>query len=88
MNKYYSSQVVWKRIDENQAVRYLCFYDLISKKYAVQNAEFFYVPVSKERLFEADMNALELFIDIDPAERCDWFEELLDAIKNHELDFS
>ncbi|MCU1752683.1 hypothetical protein [Pseudomonas sp. 6D_7.1_Bac1] len=88
MNKYYSSHLVWKRVDETHAIRYLCFYDLSSKKYAVQNAEFFYLPISKERIFEADVNAIELFVDVDPSERCDWFDELAEALQDHDLNFS
>ncbi len=88
MSKYYTSHFVWKRIDEKSAVRYLCFFDLTSKKYAVQNADFFYLPITKERLLESDMNGVELFLDLSPLERCDWFDEILEAVADHELNFS
>jgi hypothetical protein len=88
MNRYYSSQFIWKRIGEDQAVRYLCLLDLASNKYAVQNAEFFYLPLTKDRLLEADANSMELFIEIEPLERCDWFDELVEAIEDHDLKFS
>lgn len=88
MSKYYASHLVWKRIDEAKAIRYLCLYDLITKKYAVQNAEFFYLPLTNEKIFEANANGIELLIEVDPSERCDWFDELLEAIHAHELSFT
>lgn len=88
MSKYYTSQFVWKKTDEKRAVRYLCFFDLSSKKYAVQNADFFYLPISSQRLFEADVNGIELFIDTSPLERCNWFDDLLEAVEDHDLVFS
>lgn len=88
MNKYYKPHVIWKRIGEDKAARYLCLHELSSNKYAVQNVDFFYLPLLKDRLFEADANSMELFIEIEPLERCDWFDELLEAIADHDTKFS
>lgn len=87
MNSYYQSHLVWKRINEHSVVRYFCWYDLVRRKYAVQNADFFYSPISIQELSGSDKNSAELFMDIDPAERCDWFDDILEAIKNHEIKF-
>jgi len=88
MSTYYSSQLVWKWVDKKHAVRYLCLFDLVNKKYAVQNAEFFYLPISQERMLEADINGVELFVDINPLDRCEWFDEVLEAVAAHDLSFS
>lgn len=88
MNRYYSSQFIWKRTGKDKAVRYLCLHDLTSNKYAVQNADFFYLPLAKDRLLEADTNSMELFIEIEPLERCDWFDKIAEAIEDHDLKFS
>jgi hypothetical protein len=35
-----------------------------------------------------DYQLVELFIEIEPADRCEWFETVEDAIAAHERDFS
>lgn len=84
---YYQSSFVWKRIDENTAARYFCLFDINSNKYAVQNTDFFYLPIQKNHIDAASRSLIELFIEIEPKERCEWFSTLMDAIIAHDNDF-
>lgn len=88
MDHLYKSHLVWRRMDERSAVRYCCFQSLSDGRYAVQNADYFHLPFDSERTRHADMLSVELFIEVDVLERCQWFASLEDAIRNHERVFS
>jgi hypothetical protein len=87
MNKLYKDIKIWKHVDAKTAVRYNCLADLTIGRFAVQSADFFQRPVSREQLQVFDRQYLELFIEISPHERCEWFESLEDAIAAHDRDF-
>ena len=78
---------VWKSIDNHSAVRYVCFLSFTSGKYCVQSADFFQLPIEPHLLQQFDRQIIELFIEVAPSERCDWFDSLSEAIEMHEKDF-
>lgn len=54
----------------------------------MQNAEFFHLPLKDEATTAASRRLVELFIEIEPAERCEWFDSVTDAIEGHQNDSS
>jgi hypothetical protein len=88
MSGLYKELRVWRRVDSHTAVRFFCLLDLATKMFAVQSADFFRLPITKEQLENFDKQYLELFIEISPADRCEWFESLEEAIAAHDRDFS
>lgn len=84
----YKEILVWKRLDEYLAVRYCCFHDMQSGKYAVQSADFFRIPFVETQFREFEKQFVELFIDVSPKERCDWYDSIEEAIKTHDECFS
>jgi hypothetical protein len=86
--KLYRSVAIWRRLSGEEGVRYSCFEDLRSGKFCVQSADFFHLPVNVEMVNRADKQFVELFLEIDPEERCTWYDTLRDAITAHEKEFS
>jgi hypothetical protein len=79
---------VWRRLSTSSAVCYRCFEDLATHRFCVQSADFFQLPVTDERLRHHERQSIELFIEIEPTQRCDWFNSLEDAIQAHDADFA
>lgn len=88
MEKYYEEISVWKRLSSEVAVRYSCFRNLGTCKYGVQSADYFRLPVDEKQVSQFARQFLELLIEVDPDERCTWFDSLDEAIRSHEEDFS
>ncbi|NHZ77690.1 hypothetical protein F2P44_00015 [Massilia sp. CCM 8695] len=88
MNELFTEIMVWKRIDACSAVRYSCVSDLESGKFAVQSADFFRVPLTRNSTNDFMAQFAELFIETSPRERCIWFDSLADAIFHHDEVFS
>lgn len=59
-----------------------------TSKFCVQNADFFYLPINHGQIDDANKTFIDLFMDVDPMDRCDWFDELNNAIEHHEISFS
>lgn len=87
MPNYYFEQKIWKRRDAVTVVLYRCLQNIHSGKVAVQSADFFREPFDNLQLLNSDKQFLELLNQIDPADRCDWFESLDAAIAAHEREF-
>jgi hypothetical protein len=83
-----SELMVWKHIDNTNAVRYCCFHDLSTNKYAVQSADFFCLPVDEKQLKFLNVQFLELLMEIAPSERCTWYSSVEEAIAAHDELFS
>ena len=83
----YEAIYVWDRYDENGVVRYTCLKNIKNDLYAVHSADFFYIDSVEKYQMEHFRNFLEIFTEQDPANRCDWFEKLQDAIENHIVEF-
>ncbi len=88
MNELFKEVRIWRRPSDILAIRYSCLEEVISGKYAVQSADFFRVPLEKSQFQQFEQQFVELFIEISPLERCDWFNSLEDAIASHDKDFS
>jgi hypothetical protein len=84
----YRSIGIWRQISSEEGGRYSCFEDLELGKFCVQSADFFRLPVNNETIMRADKQFVELFLEIDPRERCSWYTTLQEAIAAHEKEFS
>ena len=88
MNMSYQEIRVWRRLGERSCVRYSCFKELGTGKYAVQSADFFSLPVDERQQSQFDAQFLELFMEIDPQARCTWCDSLEAAIASHDNEFA
>lgn len=88
MSKLYKELKVWRHENNETAIRFNCFFDLDSELFAVQSADFFHLPLTTEQIESFEKQYVELFIEISPYERCDWFKSLEEAISAHDRDFS
>lgn len=88
MINLYTEIMVWKRLDDKSAVRYFCLGNVKTKKYAVQNADFFRLPFKELQFRASERQLIELFIEISPLERCNWFDTIEEAISAHDQDFA
>ncbi|WP_044563323.1 hypothetical protein [Azospirillum sp. B4] len=82
--------MVWKRLENGtaRAVRYTCFQDVATGRYAVQSADFFHLPVPDDQLAFFARQQVELFIEMPVTGRCAWFDTLAEAIAAHDQDFN
>lgn len=78
---------VWRRLSSIECVRYCCLEDLELGRFCIQSADFFRLPVNTERISNAEKQFVELLVDVDPRERCNWFGSLQEAIAAHEQEF-
>jgi hypothetical protein len=83
----YKQITVWKHYGGGRVGRLNCFQDLRSNQFCVQSLDYFTLPLDAQRIREMDYQLVELFIEIEPAARCEWFETVEDAIAAHERDF-
>jgi hypothetical protein len=88
MENLYKAISVWRRISDTSAIHFNCLENLASKKFAVQSADFFYLPITEDQIISFEKQYLEFLIETSPDERCEWFESLGDAIAAHDRDFS
>jgi len=88
MNVMYQEFRVWKRLNERSCIRYCCLRDLGTGRYAVQSADFFYLPIDEQQRHQLDAQFLELFMEINPQERCAWFDSVEAAIAAHDEEFA
>lgn len=87
-SNFYLEQKVWRRLGASTLILYRCLKDISTSKVAVQSADFFRVPIDYEQLLVSEKQFFELLVEIGPADRCDWFENIAEAILAHERDFS
>ncbi len=78
---------VWKRINDEKTIKYICFENLENNRFIVQNADFFYDPVGKKELEESEKRSVELFIESSPNERNKEYSSLNEAIEAHDKEF-
>ena len=88
MSDLFQEIKVWHRKGDGLAIRYGCFRDLASGKFAVQSADFFRLPLDAILVRQLDAQFMELFMDASPLDRCDWFDSLELAIEAHDREFS
>jgi hypothetical protein len=87
MTRLYAEVRVWKRHDKTTAILYRCFQDLVERKFAVQSADYFRLPIDQRQIRNSERQFFELFIEIAPRERCGWFDSVEEAIAAHDLEF-
>jgi hypothetical protein len=87
MGTVYRAIDVWRRL-QNGAIRYRCFEVLPSGRFCVQSADFFNLPVDKQRSDFSDRQFHELLIERAPDERTATFSTLEEAIAQHDRDFA
>jgi hypothetical protein len=80
----YRELSIWKRIDGKTAINFRCFEDIASHLFCVQSADFYTRPVTGNARAGFDRQSVELFIEVDPIERGEWFSTVEKAIAAHE----
>jgi hypothetical protein len=78
---------VWKRLDGTSAIRYRCFESLNSKRFCVQSADFYRLPLDQKQVSSLDNQFVELLVEQEPSSRCAEFPTLEEAIAAHDKDF-
>jgi hypothetical protein len=86
--RLYRRHDVWRRISGVTAARYVCFELVGGAVFAVQNCDFFHIPVSEESARSLDRQSIELFIEADPMERSGSHPSLAAAIEAHDREFA
>lgn len=78
---------IWKRDGAECVIRFQCLRRASDGMFAVQNADYFRNPISTSVVQSSDLRFVELLLDDDPENRCDWYSSLNEAISHHEQDF-
>ena len=87
MNLYRTIDV-WKEGRPNDCPSlYRLLSRLQSKKYCVQSADFFRLPLDAKQVSSLDSQFVQLFIEQEPSDRTAEFAKLEDAIAAHDKDF-
>jgi hypothetical protein len=85
-NILYLQNFIWKRLSEQQCIRYVVLTNIDTNFHAVQSADFF--RLGKPYLMEYfDKQFVDLLIEVDPQERCTWHSSIAEAINAHDSDF-
>jgi hypothetical protein len=82
----YEKVEVWQR-REKDLVRYVCLKSLDMDKYAVLKADFFRSSSKAGDFDDFERQFIELMIEQSPAERCSWFDSVLEAVSAHDTYF-
>lgn len=88
MNDIYQEITIWKCFDKKTAIRYRGLFNINTRKYGVQSADFYRLPLEEKQLLQFENQFVGLFLEVSPEERCDWFDSIEEAIKAHEKEFS
>lgn len=83
----YKEILVWRRLNYQTAIRYRCLHDLETDKYTVSNADGFQAGDNEHHYSYLENLFVELLTETSPTERCDWFDEIGDAIAHHDREF-
>jgi hypothetical protein len=86
MNLYRTIDV-WKKVDRNTAIRYRCFESFQTKRYCVQSADFYRLPLDAKQAANLDSQFVQLFIEQEPSNRTAEYVTLEEAIAAHDKDF-
>jgi hypothetical protein len=78
---------VWKRINSDKVVRYICFELLQEQMFCVQSADFIDYPARKERIINSEVQAANLLLEFPPEEREGKYSTLIEAIRAHDKEF-
>jgi len=83
----YEAFDIWKRVSDKQLIRYRCFRNLETNRYAVQSSDRYSLPIDSKRVTFLEHQFLELLAESSPDERAATFESLSDAIVAHQRQF-
>jgi hypothetical protein len=83
----YKAIEVWKRVDGNTAIRYRCLESLQSKRFCVQSADFYRLPLNEKQITNLAHQFVELFIEQEPSKRTGEHPTLEEAIATHDKTF-
>jgi hypothetical protein len=75
---------IWKRTSSGELVRYRCFRNLRTNKYAVQSSDIYSIPFDPKRTTFLEKQYLELLASASPDERDAGFDSLDEAIEAHD----
>ena len=87
LTKLFREIPVWRKLSESRAVRYNCLEDIENRKFVVQSADFFSLPIKDTLHAYFSKQFVELFIQIDPEDRKIWSSSLEVAVALHEDQF-
>lgn len=83
----YESIDVWRRVSERHLVRYRCFRNLRSNRFAVQSSDFYSSDSDITRARFLEEQYVDLLRAQNPDERSSSFDSLDEAIRAHDLQF-
>jgi hypothetical protein len=84
----YQAIDVWKRISDQELLRYRCFKNLTTSMYSVQSADFYTLPPDRVQAMNLEQQHSELFAEQLPDERTASFRSVEEAIAAHDREFS
>jgi len=84
----YQELVMWKRAGEKCAVRHRCLMNSATRKFSVQSADFYRLPLTQEQVLRFQAQFVELFCECDPGGRSGSFDSPEEAIAAHERSFN
>jgi hypothetical protein len=84
---HYRAIDVWKRLDATSAVRYRYFESLQSKRFCVQSADFYRLPLDGKQVSFVDSQFVELFIEQEPSSRSPEYSTLEEALAQNDEGF-
>jgi hypothetical protein len=83
----YEAVDVWKRISSDQVLRYRCFRILPERRFCVQSADHYYLPLDENLRKQHKSRFLELLAEEAPDVREKTYETLEEAIEMFEQGF-
>jgi hypothetical protein len=83
----YQQIIIWRRLSDSAAVRYVCFLNFQTSLYTVQSADFFNLPLDTSNQTFLDRQLIELFIEVSPHQRSDGYRSLTEAMDAHDAAF-
>ena len=87
-SQLYKSIDVWKKCDDETAIRYRCFELLGRHQFCVQSADYYRLPIDMEKFENLEVQFVELFLDEYPEKRSGLYPSLEEAFAAHEKSFS
>jgi hypothetical protein len=78
---------IWKRVNDETAIRYRCFERLADGQFCVQSADYYHLPLHEAQVRSLDQQFLELLIEESPDQRSSVYPTLEEAIAKYELEF-
>jgi len=86
-SELYRQHIVWRRVSNDRAARYVCYERLCDSRFSVQSCDFYSLPGDRDVVRQLEDQAVELFIETDPVERSGSFATLIEAIAAFDIGF-